>query len=129
MLSPLGISIIAAVIVAISSLIYWKRKSIKKWLAGKKIGVTFKTPIADVSIEDKEKPKQQTTRASAGVSFGEGNDFTGAKISGVAGRDIRRGAAAAETSGGKTPGVDFGKKGKFRNAEIEDVAGRDIVED
>ncbi len=62
------------------------------------------------------------------MSFGEGGDFTGASIRGVAGRDIRRGSTA-KAPGGKTPGVDFGKKGKFGDAEIEDIAGRDLVED
>ena len=68
-------------------------------------------------------------KRQGGVDFGEGGDFTGAKISGVAGRDIRRGSAAAKPPGGKAPGVGFGKKAKFRDAEITDVAGRDIVED
>jgi hypothetical protein len=83
----------------------------------------------EVSLADKEKP-EKAAGAPAGVDFGEGGDFSGATIRGVAGRDIRRGPAAAEESpGGKTPGVDFGKKGQFGEAEIEDVAGRDIVED
>jgi hypothetical protein len=128
MLSPNGIGIIAVLIVAIASLIYWKRKPIKKWLASRKVGVTLKAGPVEVSLADKEKP-EKAARPPAGVSFGEGSDFTGATIKGVAGRDIRRGSAAAESPGGKTPGVNFGKKGKFRNAEIEGVAGRDIVED
>jgi hypothetical protein len=52
----------------------------------------------------------------------------GAKVKGVAGRDIRRGTAG-KTKGGKTPGVDFGEDGNFTEAEVEDIAGRDIVED
>jgi hypothetical protein len=62
-----------------------------------------------------------------GVYFGEGNDFTGAKISRVAGRDIVKGEARPG-KGGSTPGVDFGKKGKFNRAEIEDIAGRDFID-
>jgi len=129
MFSPTGIAVIAVVIVVIASLIYWKRKPIKKWLASRKVGVTIKAGPVEVSLADKEKP-EKAAGAPAGVDFGEGSDFSGATIRGVAGRDIRRGPAAAEESpGGQTPGVDFGKKGKFREAEIEDVAGRDIVED
>jgi hypothetical protein len=128
MFSPTGIVVIAVLIVVIASLIYWKRKSIKKWLASRKVGVTIKAGPVEVSLADKEKP-EKAAGAPAGVDFGEGSDFTGATIRGVAGRDIRRGSAAGESPGGKTPGVDFGKKGKFGEAEIEDVAGRDIVED
>ena len=32
MFSPLGIGVIAVLIVVIASLIYWKRKPIKRWL-------------------------------------------------------------------------------------------------
>jgi hypothetical protein len=114
MFSPTGIVIIAVLIVVIASLIYWKRN------------VTIKAGPVEVSLADKEKP-EKAADVPAGVDFGEGSDFSGATIRGVAGRDIRRGSAAAESPGGKTPGVDFGKKGRFGEAEIEDVAGRDIV--
>lgn len=121
--------IIAVIIVVIASLIYWKRQPIKKWFAKKQVGVTIKAGPVEVSLADKEKP-EKAAGAPAGVSFGEGSDLSGATIKGVAGRDIRRGAAAAgESPGGQAPGVDFGQKSQFRDAEIEDVAGRDIVED
>jgi hypothetical protein len=128
MLSPPGIAIIAVIVVALTSLIYWKRKPIKKWLRSRKVGVKIKAGPLEVSLDDKEKPGA-AGGTRAGVDFGKGSDFTGARITGVAGRDIRRGAAAAESPGGKTPGVDFGEKGKFTGAEIEDVAGRDVVEE
>jgi len=128
MLSPVGIGVIVVLIVLIASLIYWKRKPIKKWFAGRKVGVKIKAGPVEVSLDEKDKPKA-TGGARAGVSFGTGNDFTGARITGVAGRDIRRGSAAAGSPGGQTPGVDFGKKNEFRDAEVEDVAGRDVVED
>ena len=126
--SPLGIVILVVLTIVVASLIYWKRKPIKKWFAGRKVGVKVKAGPLEVSLDEKDKPKKAAA-APAGVSFGEGGDFTGAKISGVAGRDIRRGSAAAKPPGGKAPGVGFGKKAKFRDAEITDVAGRDIVED
>ena len=126
--SPTGIVIIAVLIVVIASLIYWKRKPIKKWFAKKQVGVTIKAGPVEVSLADKEKP-EKAADVPAGVDFGEGSDFSGATIRGVAGRDIRRGPAAAESAGGKAPGVEFGKKGQFGEAEIEDIAGRDIVED
>ena len=127
--SPSGIVIIAALIVVIASLIYWKRKPIKKWLASRKVGVTIKAGPVEVSLAEQEPKPKKAAGAPAGVDFGEGSDFSGATIRGVAGRDIRRGSAAARSPGGKAPGVDFGKKGKFGEAEIEDMAGRDIVED
>jgi hypothetical protein len=126
--SPTGIAVIAVLIVVIASLIYWKRKPIKKWLASRKVDVTIKAGPVEVSLADKEKPKK-AAGAPAGVDFGEGGDFSGATIRDVAGRDIRRGSAAGESPGGKAPGVSFGKKGKFRDAKIEDVTGHDIVED
>ena len=110
MFSPTGIVIIAALIVVIASLIYWKRKPIKKWFAKKQVGVTIKAGPVEVSLADKEKPKK-AAGAPAGVDFGEGSDFSGAIIRGVAGRDIRRGSAAAESPGGKAPGTYFGKPG------------------
>ena len=128
MFSPTGIAIMAVLIVVMASLIYWKRKAIKKWLASRKAGVTLKAGPVEISLTDREEPTKAAD-VPAGVDFGEGGDFSGATIRGVAGRDIRRGSAAAESPGGKAPGVDFGKKGKFGEAEIEDVAGRDIVED
>ena len=128
MLSPVGIGVIVVFIVLIASLIYWKRKPLKKWFAGRKVGVKIKAGPLEVSLDEKDKPKE-AGRARAGVSFGTGNDFTGARIAGVAGRDIRRGSAAAESPGGQTPGVDFGEKGKFRDAQIEDIAGCDLAED
>lgn len=128
LLSPVGIGVIAVLIVVIASLIYWQRKPIKRWLGRQEVDeVEIGAGLVKVKLKGKKKP--EPSPSSAGVDFGEGGDFTGATIRGVAGRDIRRGSAAAESPGGKTPGVDFGKKGQFRDAEIEDVAGRDIVED
>ena len=128
LLSPAGIAVVVILIVAIASLIYWKRKPIKKWLATHKVGWKLKAGPVEMSLEEKDKPGAKQQR-QAGVDFGEGTDLTGASLRGVAGRDIRRGAAAAESAGGQTPGVDFGKKAKLRDAEIEDVAGRDSVEE
>jgi hypothetical protein len=128
MLSPAGMIVILVLIILITSLVYWKRQPLKRWLRRQEIsGVELGAGPLKVTLKGKEESK--TPPKPAGVSFGEGNDFTGARISGVAGRDIRRSAAAAKSPGGETPGVDFGKKGQFRDADIEDVAGRDVVED
>lgn len=137
--SPLGVGLTAALILAVAALVYLKRKPIKKWLAGRKLGVKAKIGPLEVSLDEKGQPTPAPR--PAGVQFGEGNDFTGATISGVAGRDIRTGRAAAgpetpadgasggETPAGEAPGVDFGKRGKFGQAKIRDVAGRDVVKD
>jgi hypothetical protein len=123
-----GLVVIAVLIVLIATLIYWKREPIKKWLGRQKVEeVELGAGPLKVKLKGEEKPKE-AARPAAGVDLGKGSDFTGARISGVAGRDIRRGAAAAQTPRGDAPGVDFGEKGKFTDAEIEDVAGRDLVE-
>jgi hypothetical protein len=128
LLSPVGMIAILVLIVLIASLVYWKREPLKRWLRRQEIsGVEVSAGPVKVTLKGKEEPKAAPKQA--GVSFGEGNDFTGARISGVAGRDIRRGAASAKSPGGEVPGVDFGKKGKFGDVDIEDVAGRDVVED
>jgi hypothetical protein len=123
----LGISITVALIIAITSLVYWKRKPIKKWLAGRKVGVTIKGGPVEVSLAEQEPKPKEAAGAPAGVDIGEGGDFSGATIRGVAGRDIRKGSAA-ESPGDETPGVDFDKKDEFGEVEIKDIAGRDIVE-
>jgi hypothetical protein len=126
--SPVGIAAVAILIIVITSLIYWKREPIKKWLSRQRVD-EIEVGAGPLKVKLKDKEKTEPTSAPAGVNFGEGSDFSGATISGVAGRDIRRGSAATESPGGKTPGVDFGKEGRYRDAEIEDVAGRDIVEE
>jgi hypothetical protein len=138
MLTPLGISIIVIVILVLTTLIYWKRKPIKGWLSNRKVVPTLKLGPVELELEEKDRAKETPSEPS-GVDFGEENDFTGASIRGVAGRDIRRGASASAPPSGQTPsgqtpsgqtlGVDFGKRTQFRDAEIEDIAGRDIVED
>lgn len=129
LLSPLGAAVIVVLIVAAVSLIYWQRRRIKRWLTGRKVGVKLKIGPVEVSLDEKDEARKPASMSQAGVDFGTRPDFSGARVEGIAGRDIRRGAAASGTPGGKTPGVDFGKEGTFRDAEIEDVAGRDIVED
>lgn len=127
-LSPTGIGVTVVLIVVLASLIYWKRKTVKQWLRRQQVD-EVELGAGPVKVKLKDKKRQEAPSASAGVDFGEGGDFTGATIRGVAGRDIRRGSAADESPGGKTPGVDFGEEGKYEDAEIEDVAGRDLVED
>jgi len=122
--SPLGITVLVVVILVAAALVYWKREPIRRWLRRWKLS---EVEVGPVTFKQEEKPEPPA--AAPGVNFGAGNKFTGAAIRGVAGRDIRRGSAAAAPSGGKAPGVDFGRQGQFRDAEITDVAGRDIVED
>jgi len=122
--SPLGITVLVVVILVAAALVYWKREPIRRWLRQWK----WEFKLGPITLKQKEKPEPPAP-AGPGVTFGAGNKFTGAAIRGVAGRDIRRGSAAAAPSGGKAPGVDFGRQGQFRDAEITDVAGRDIVED
>jgi hypothetical protein len=123
-LSPIGIAAIVILIAVVAALIYWKRGPIKRWLRRQEVD-EVELGAGPVKVKLKRKKEAKSTSPPAGVSFGEGGDFSGAKIR-SAGRDIRRGSTA-ESSGSKTPGVDFGKEGKFRDAEIE-AAGRDIVD-
>jgi hypothetical protein len=129
MLTPVGIGIILAVIVVITTLVYWKRAPIKAWLRSwtadeVELGggpAKFKLKRKDADEEEKSPSPQ------AGVDFGEDGDFSGANVK-AAGRDIRQRTTATESPKGEAPRVSFGKRGKFRDTEIE-VAGRDIVED
>jgi len=128
-LSPAGLAVLAVVVLVTVALIYWKRKSIIKWFHRQKISeIELGSGPVKIKLKSKERPKP-TPSSPTGVDFGEGGDFTGARIHDMAGRDIRRGSAAAESPGGRSPGVRFGKKGQFRDAEIENVAGRDLEED
>lgn len=120
--TPPGLYYLIGFIIVLSVIAYWKREPIKKELRrwrGKEISV------GPLKLERKE--KEGKPEAKAGINFGTGNDFTGAKIKRVAGRDIRP-DGTAPAPGGATPGVDFGEKGKFRQSEIEDIAGRDLEE-
>ena len=128
--SPPGSYVVGAIIVILATAIFWKRESIKRWFRNREVTkIEFSAGPLKATLTEKPPAKSQKNEPRAGVSFGQGNDFSGAKIKDVAGRDIRRGDAASTTRGSKTPGVDFGEAGKFTGAEIEDIAGRDIVED
>jgi hypothetical protein len=129
LLSPWGIGIVSVVILVLTTLVYRKREPIKKWFKRKEVSeLEIGVGPIKAKLTDKKKKPESEDSPRAGVSFGEGNDFTGAKIKDVAGRDNLQGTTAKSTTGGATPGVDFGKKGKFINAEIEDIAGRDKTE-
>ena len=118
-----GIITLMVIILVIASLVYWKRKPIKRWFADRKVNWTLRLGPIEAELVEKEKPSSPKRRA--GVSFGENNDLSGATVRNIAGRDIRRGEAG-ESRGGQTPGVDLGKGNKLRNAQISDVAGRDL---
>jgi len=127
--SPPGSYVVGTIIVILATAIFWKREPLKRWFRNREVTkIELSAGPLKATLAEKPKAKSQEN-APAGVSFGKGNDFSDAKIKNVAGRDIRRGAAASTTKGGRTPGVDFGEAGKFTGAEIADVAGRDIVED
>lgn len=129
LLSPWGLGIVVVFIFALTTLVYWKREPIKNWLKRKELSeIELSAGPVKAKFTDKKKKTGSESSPQAGVSFGEGNDFSGAKINKVAGRDNIQGAATTGAPGGKTPGVDFGKKGTFIDAEIEDIAGRDNKE-
>jgi hypothetical protein len=119
------IAAVAAFIVVAACLIFIKRKRIARWLAGRKVGLKLKAGPVEISLDEKE--RRQRAGRSAGVNWGEANGFTGATISGVAGRDVRQ--DAAQSANGQAPGVDFGRKNRFGRARVKRVAGRDVVED
>ncbi|MGC9397471.1 MAG: hypothetical protein ACP5J4_21710 [Anaerolineae bacterium] len=128
LLSPWGLVIVIVVIFGLATLVYWKREPIKKWFKRKELSeIEIGAGPVKAKLTNKKKAEPEDS-SRAGVSFGEGNDFTGAKIKDVTGRDKLQGVAAKSRTGGKTPGVDFGKKGKFINAEVEDITGRDKTE-
>ena len=129
LLSPWGLVIVVVVIFTLATLVYWKREPIQKWLKRKELSeIEIGAGPVKAKFRDKKGQTGSTSSPQAGVSFGKGNDFSGAKLKNVAGRDNIKGAAKQNTPGGKTPGVDFGQKGTFTDAEIENVAGRDNKE-
>jgi hypothetical protein len=125
MLTPWGIGILAVLIIGLTSLVYWQLPAIKSWLGSRQVD-EVELGAGPLKVKLTEKDAEAAAPSNAGVDFGEGGDFTGARIK-AAGRDIRRGAAAAESGEGDAPGVTFGKEGKFRDAEIE-AGGRDVVD-
>lgn len=117
-----GLYYLIGFIIVLSLVVYWQRKPIKRELRrwrGKEMSV------GPVKFERQSDDEEQVEK-NAGVNFGEGSDFTGAKIKRVAGRDILESGSHRKTQDEATPGVDFGKKGNFNKAEIEDIAGRDL---
>lgn len=135
LLSPQGITITIVIIVAIASLIFWKRKTIAGWLRRYKVN-EIEVGLGPVKAKLKDKNQEEESPAPAGgVHFGENNVFTGTKISRIAGRDQISGEAAAKTASTtsateeQTTSVSFGKSSKFDQAEIQDIAGRDQVKD
>jgi len=121
--SPPGLYFLIGLVVVLSLIVYWKREALKKELRhwrGKEVS------IGPLKLERKnEKTSTTAKEPTTGVHFGKDSDFTGAKIKGIAGRDIRRsGSTSADRSA--TPGVNFGEQGKYGNAEIEDIAGQDL---
>ena len=95
MFSPLGIGIIVVLIVVIASLMYWKRKPIKRWLRRQEVD-EVELGIGPVKVKLKDKKKAEQTSPSAGVDFGEGSDFTGATIRTVAGRESLTGYSTVQ---------------------------------
>lgn len=120
LLSPPGLYYLIIFIFALSLLVYWKRKSLKRELRRWKAKEINAGPL---KLERQEK---EGAAKSSGVRFGEKSDFSGAKIKGVAGRDIIRGEGSS-TKQGNGGGVEF-SGGNFKNANIEDIAGRDLIE-
>lgn len=121
-----GIYYLIGLVVIISSIIYWKRDLIKKELRRWRLREASAGPVTferqDTDNED------GTSKSTGGVHFGEGPDFTGAKVNNIAGRDIRRQNSSTSSEGEEYTGVNFGKNGKFRDAKIKNVAGRDLEE-
>jgi hypothetical protein len=126
LLTSPGLYFLVGFIVILSLIVYWKREPIRRELHrwhSKEIS------IGPLKLERTEKKRVDRAESVAGVNFGKGSDFRGAKIRRDAGRDIHSGSASSHegaTPEGATPGVDFGEKGKFGEAEIENIAGRDL---
>jgi len=124
-LTPPHLYYLIGLVVVVSLLLYWKREDVKqelrRWRAKK-------MSVGPITFERQNKPpKKKSTTSKPGVRFGGKGNFSGAKINGVAGRDIVRGGSSALGGGQTTPGVDFGDA-IFKEAEIKNVAGRDVIE-
>jgi hypothetical protein len=55
-LTPPGLYVTTAVIIVLATLIYWKRKPIKKWLRGLRVK---EIKVGPVTLEHKKRAKQQ----------------------------------------------------------------------
>lgn len=119
-LSPPSLYYLIIFIFALSLFVYWKRKPIKRELRRWRAKEINAGPL---KFDRREK---EDTKQSSGVRFGEKSDFSGARIKGVAGRDIIRGEGSS-TKQGNGGGVEFSAS-NFKNANIEDIAGRDLIE-
>ena len=84
MLSPVGIGVIAVLIVVIASLIYWKLKPIKKWFAtGAHIA-----GVAGRDIRRGSTAAESRGGRTPGVDFGEKGKFPGVQIEDITGCDL-----------------------------------------
>jgi hypothetical protein len=119
-LSPPGLYYLIIFIFALSLLVYWKRRPLKRELRRWKAKEMNAGPLKF------ERQETEDAKQSPGVRFGENSDFSGAKIKGVAGRDIIRGEETS-TKQGNGGGVEFNGR-NFKNANIENIAGRDLIE-
>lgn len=119
-LKPPGLYILILFIIALGSLIYWKRGWVKeqlKRLRIKEIG------LGPVKIEPK--PEQRTASLPEGVSFGKNNEFSQATI-----QDIVGGSRTTKpVSTKEKSSVDFGTENVFTDAHIEGITGGDVVGD
>ncbi len=118
--SPPGLYYLTGIILIISMIIYWKRNLIKKELHRWQ---RKELQVGPLTLEWKNNRKHKTNE---GVTFGKINDFTGAKIKRIAGRDNRLNNSDM-TIDKTTASVDFGEKNKFADSEIEDIAGKDFI--
>lgn len=117
-LTPPGLYVTVAVIVVLATLIWWQRRPIRRFLRRLRVK---EISLGPVTLEQREKAGEKPGKPGVHLK----GDFRGARVEGVAGRDIVRGEAGPRP-GGKTPGVEL--EGKFGQAEVRDVAGRDRIE-
>lgn len=117
-LTPPGLYLTIAVIVVLTTLIWWRRRPIKRFLRSLRL---TEIALGPVKLGREEKPSEKPGQAGVRLK----GDFRGARVKGIAGRDIVHGATGPRR-GGQTPGVEL--EGKFGQAEVRDLAGRDRIE-
>ena len=117
-LTPPGLYITIAVIVVLTTLIWWQRRPIRRFLRSLRV---TEIVLGPVKLGQKEKAGEKPSQPGVHLK----GDFRGARVERVAGRDIVQGEAGPRPRG-ETPGVEL--EGKFGQAEVRDVAGRDWIE-
>ncbi len=124
LLAPPGLYLLIGAIVLLLVVVFLQRKRLRAFFKGWSVG---EIKLGALTLKRKE-PLQPNppSNSKAGIQFGENNDFSGAQVSQVAGRDINVNSLSDDAGSGQATSVDFGRNNIYTKAKLDGVAGRDI---